>query len=308
MEHMPEIQEGFRSTFDTIGNIIDGLKPFIQGLINFITEFKENNSENLDEIREKFSGLFEAVGGLIEAFVSWTQEFWSKYGDEITAVTQAAFDTIVSIISTATTLITDIVEIFSAMLRGDWEGVWGGLKKLTFDILEGIKNILSNSLDWFISNIKLFGSMLSDNWENIFSGIKNFFSDVWDGMVQVAKDRINSIISLVNKMINLINGVSFEVPDVVADAIGVKSIGFDIPNIPKLNIGTNFVPQDMLSFIHQGEMVVPKAFNPYAGGKNLFGGGYNQTVNIYSPTPLNPSEIARKTKQASRQLALQWGV
>lgn len=37
-------------------------------------------------------------------------------------------------------------------------------------------------------------------------------------------------------------------------------------------------------------------------------GDINQTVNIYSPTPLSPSEVARKQLQASRQLAMEWGV
>ena len=36
--------------------------------------------------------------------------------------------------------------------------------------------------------------------------------------------------------------------------------------------------------------------------------GIKQTVNIYSPTPLSPSEMARKQLQASRQLAMEWGV
>lgn len=36
--------------------------------------------------------------------------------------------------------------------------------------------------------------------------------------------------------------------------------------------------------------------------------GITQSINIYSPKALNPSEIARKQKQASRQLAMEWGV
>jgi len=36
--------------------------------------------------------------------------------------------------------------------------------------------------------------------------------------------------------------------------------------IPKFAVGTNFVPRDMLAYIHQGEAVVPKAYNPAAGG------------------------------------------
>ncbi len=37
-------------------------------------------------------------------------------------------------------------------------------------------------------------------------------------------------------------------------------------------------------------------------------GGITQNIHIYSPTPLSPSEVARKNLQTSRQLAMEWGV
>jgi hypothetical protein len=36
--------------------------------------------------------------------------------------------------------------------------------------------------------------------------------------------------------------------------------------IPAFDVGTNYVPQDMLAQIHKGEAIVPKAYNPAAGG------------------------------------------
>jgi Ca2+-binding EF-hand superfamily protein len=36
-------------------------------------------------------------------------------------------------------------------------------------------------------------------------------------------------------------------------------------------IGTNYVPRDMKASIHQGEAIIPKAFNPWAGGTGLGG-------------------------------------
>ena len=37
-------------------------------------------------------------------------------------------------------------------------------------------------------------------------------------------------------------------------------------SIPKLSTGTNYVPNDMLAMLHQGEAVVPAAYNPSSGG------------------------------------------
>ncbi|BEP93227.1 hypothetical protein GmRootA79_16110 [Acidovorax sp. A79] len=37
--------------------------------------------------------------------------------------------------------------------------------------------------------------------------------------------------------------------------------------VPKLAVGTNYVPQDMLALIHKGEAVVPERYNPAAGAQ-----------------------------------------
>lgn len=36
--------------------------------------------------------------------------------------------------------------------------------------------------------------------------------------------------------------------------------------VPAYAVGTNVVPRDMLAQIHEGEAIIPKAFNPWAGG------------------------------------------
>lgn len=37
-------------------------------------------------------------------------------------------------------------------------------------------------------------------------------------------------------------------------------------NLPSFDVGTNYVPRDMIAQIHEGEAIVPKAFNPAANG------------------------------------------
>lgn len=49
-------------------------------------------------------------------------------------------------------------------------------------------------------------------------------------------------------------------------------------SIPGFAVGTNYVTQDMTARIHQGEAILPKAFNPWAGGKLPIGGGDSAAV------------------------------
>jgi hypothetical protein len=40
-------------------------------------------------------------------------------------------------------------------------------------------------------------------------------------------------------------------------------------SVPQFAVGTNYVPRDMLAQIHEGEAIVPKAYNPAAGGTGM---------------------------------------
>lgn len=52
----------------------------------------------------------------------------------------------------------------------------------------------------------------------------------------------------------------------------LESIGADNPyawmNLPSYDVGTNYVPRDMVAKIHEGEAIVPKRYNPDAGGES----------------------------------------
>lgn len=41
---------------------------------------------------------------------------------------------------------------------------------------------------------------------------------------------------------------------------------FEGAGIPAFDVGTNYVPRDMVALVHEGESIVPKAYNPAAGG------------------------------------------
>ena len=49
-------------------------------------------------------------------------------------------------------------------------------------------------------------------------------------------------------------------------------------NLLAFAVGTNYVPRDMLATIHEGEAIVPKAFNPWAAGGQGMGGGNTEVV------------------------------
>lgn len=79
--------------------------------------------------------------------------------------------------------------------------------------------------------------------------------------------------------------------------------------------GTNFFGGGWTWVGEQGPEIVelPKGSKIYSNQKSMemvkgASGGITQNIHIHSPEPLSPSETARKNLQASRQLAMEWGL
>lgn len=71
---------------------------------------------------------------------------------------------------------------------------------------------------------------------------------------------------------------------------------------PKLATGTNYVPRNMVARIHEGEAVVPKRFNPWAGGA-MPGGSLGQGVTVKQEVNIKIDARADQQQVASLTMA-----
>ena len=138
-----------------------------------------------------------------------------------------------------------------------------------------MKNIISNLID-FIKNV------FTGNWKGAWQNVVNIFKNIMSGIGNILKTPINVIIAGLNTFIKGLNHI--RIPKWVP---GVGGKGINIPLIPKLATGTNYVPNDMIAMIHEGEAVVPKKFNPYANGIDStrissMQNTYNPNIQVYN--------------------------
>ena len=72
------------------------------------------------------------------------------------------------------------------------------------------------------------------------------------------------------------------------------------------DVGSRYVPEDMIAMIHKGEAIIPAKENPYvnSGGPVLPQSKIEFTQNNYSPKELSPSEAARHAKRGLQELGL----
>ena len=197
------------------------------------------------------------------------------------------------------------VQIAWSVFTGFWGaiingaiGAWEGIKKAFSSVATFFKNIFSNAWNGVL---------------NVFSAGGKVFKGIKEGVFSVFKSVVNHIIGGINNVVaipfrtinNALNGLRN------VDLWGWKPFSglpqINTPQIPYLNVGTNYVPQDTLAMIHEGEAVIPKKFNPYAnsGVSNrtlgtMQSGSNRPIINVYADFEMDPiGQVVSKIKTYS---------
>ena len=127
--------------------------------------------------------------------------------------------------------------------------------------------------------------IISDAWSSAMTSIQGFFANTFDSLASIMKGPINTIIAMINSIVESINGMAFNVPDWVP-AIGGQKFGFELPKIPQLAEGGIATQPTLATIAEAGEAeaVIPLSklstmLQPMsaAGGE---GSGGGMTINF----------------------------
>lgn len=290
----------FGDTMDNIKNSILGafgeklaqMLPNIQALIDKLTALPQWIRENstLLTLMGLAIGTITAlviVFNIQQALATAGLTLWGSIAAGATAVTTALGAAFAFLTSPIGLIILSIGLLIAAgvLLYKNWDTVSSFLKKIFNGIKETTVNVFNSIVDFFkkwgplilaiitgpigllvLLFVKNFGKIKETAFQ-IFGAIGNFIGGIVDNIKNGFKGMVNGVISGLNFMIGALNKLKFTVPDWIP-VIGGKGFGFNLPEIPSFDVGTRYLPQDMIIQAHKGEMIVPESENPYANSGN----------------------------------------
>ena len=151
-----------------------------------------------------------------------------------------------------------------AWFSGAWDSFVAGWNEFWSSVAANARNWWSSvTSDWaafwngLVSRFNALKGSLSNAWTSFWSGLASGVASIWNGIVNTVKGAINSLISLINGMlssicrgingaIDILNGLSIDVPSWAQGAFGSR-IGFNVshisaPQIPYLAQGAVIPP------------------------------------------------------------------
>lgn len=191
----------------------DGISNFISSVIAKFAEIKDKIIAKWDETKQKTQEKWNSIKSGLET--TWT------------AVKTSAGEKFQAIKDTVTTRWNEA--------KSSTESVWGDINSALGTKWEEIRsNATAKFADIKDSIISAWNTLKSDT-ETIWGGIWDAMKSVINTILGGVESMVNGVITAINKMIDALNNLSFDVPDWVP-GIGGESFGLDIPTVSKVHL------------------------------------------------------------------------
>lgn len=179
-----------------------------------------------------------------------------------------------------------------------FEKVFNGISKVISTVGDVIVRILNTAKDLVDSVLKSILNFIND----LGPAINTFVDNVIKAVTKLVNFVVSAVEYLVNRVVDGLNGIASVIN--MLPGVNIKKTSYvNIPRfVPKLAVGTNYVPEDQLAYIHEGEAVIPKKFN----SQEYFGNGNEETNSLLQTLiekveniEINPYTTVRDVGQAS---------
>ena len=188
------------------------------------------------------------------------------------------------------------IQSVGSFIMGVFQKVFNFVSGIFTNLWNVIQTVVNTIVSIFSTAWNTIKSVATTVWNGIlglFSAGGKIFTGVVEGIAGVFKTIVNAIIKGINRVIRIpfdtINGILNFIRNI--DILGVapfkglwKQNPLPVPQIPTLNVGTNYIAREGLAYLHEGEAVVPKKYNPAIGG---YGNNFQPNITIIADMDVN---------------------
>ena len=209
--------------------------------------------EGIKLICEGIATIIEQVGTQITKF---TETAGIAIVNIIDAVSNGIKTVLESILTYIDSIVGKVIELAKVIAHEIGETIRTVIKT-TGDVIVGVIEALLDAIPKLLNSILNFAGRIGPAIENSVDSIIRSVTKLINFMVSGVEYLVNLVVSGVNGIINAINSISEHVGIRLSPVSSVSLPRF----VPQYEQGTNYVPNDGLAYLHEGEAVVPKKYN-----------------------------------------------
>ena len=236
--------------WECVSNLVSAIGQWFADLWNKIVK-------TFTPVVDFFVGIFKGAWEGIKAIWNGVVGFFKAIWDGIVAVSNGVINFYKTIFTTAWNVIKIVWSVAVSWFKSIWDG---------------IKNVFSSVGSWFgnifttaYNGIKNAFSKITGFFQGVWNSIKSIFSKVGqvvgDAITGTVRNAINTVLSTAVRIINgFISSINTAI-SIINGIPGVNIRRLNTLSLPSFDVGTNYVPQDMIAMVHKGERITPAKYN-----------------------------------------------
>lgn len=297
-EALPVLTDLFTQLMPPIMELVKGLLPPLMDLFNLLMDpLMELINLVLPVVIDLWNQLVPPLMQLISALLPPLLEI-------LDAILEPLMDLITDLLPPLVDLfliVADVIKMLTPVIKELASYISGILSAAFKSVGQHVKNLVGI----FRGIIDYIKNVFTGNWKGAWQNVQDIFSNIIGALSTIFKFPINLVIGGINGFIAGINKIKLPNWEILGGWAG-KS--FNIPQIPRLKVGLDYVPSDYFpAYLDEGEAVLTKkqanlyrAFGGVEGmlsyGFKMAAGAEAQTI-IVQPNSLylDGREIAKST-------------
>ena len=289
---------------DAFANIDADWKSMMDGFYETLDKVSKNGIEKVQNAKKKVVTILEDMGfapGVIRGF--------SNMMDGISQLWQGLIKTVKGVFE----IIDGIVSLDVEKIKQGFIDFFGGQK----DMWTGWSNIVGGIIEIIVSAIgQAWDTAKKWTYDKFIKPVKDYFSGLFDTVKKKAieigekageiiggafKAVVNKILSATERILNSPIRAINSLIGAVNKLPGVSLSRLSTFSLPRLDVGTNYVPEDQLAMIHKGEAVIPKKFNSqeYFGNNDETNELLKELIDRVGEIEINPYTTIKDVGRAS---------
>lgn len=285
------LPEAFDAALGAVGNLLPTLLSTVTDL------FKQVLSTLLRILPELIPVAVDAVMTIVDTIIENLPLIIDGAFELITALAEGLIEALPELVPKIVEVVTKIVETIIKNLPL----IIGAALKIIIALASGLIKAIPELVKAVPTLIMSIVTAFAEGWEIIKDIGVNIVKGIWEGITGMAGWLAGKVKGFVDSIVSAFTGKDG------IDAHSPSRLFATFGSYMAQGIGEGFTAE-MQNVARQINGSIPVVRGRYdisgnAPGKGKTGANINHVVNIYSPTPLSPSQVARENRNAIRRLS-----
>lgn len=189
---------------DLMGTVGDALAPVIEAMIPIVEELITIFADAAADILPSVVPVLESLGDAFSVIADVITGTVIPIIEGLLPAVEAVLGALIGIVEPGLDTLKAIIDTVTAIISGDWEAAWEGIKGIFTGVWDTIKATVSAAIEIIKTTISAALTVISTLWSETWDRIKSLASTVWDGIKSTISSAVDAVKSAISEKLEAI--------------------------------------------------------------------------------------------------------